>query len=72
MNSKNRATFRDLVEASGLEAVLWDERLTTKTAPDVMIQGGARREKRRVTVDKLAAQLMLQSFLDAHTALPPL
>ncbi len=51
---------------------LWDERLTTKTAHDVMIQGGARREKRRVTVDKLAAQLMLQGFLDAHSAMPPL
>lgn len=45
---------------------LWDERLTTKAAHDVMIEAGARREKRRGVVDKLAAQLMLQSFLDAR------
>ncbi|MCO5044141.1 MAG: Holliday junction resolvase RuvX [Kiritimatiellae bacterium] len=62
----------DLKTRLNVPVKLWDERLTTKTAHDVMIQGGARREKRRVTVDKLAAQLMLQSFLDAHTALPPL
>lgn len=60
-----------LKERLNLPVRLWDERLTTKVAHSVMIEGGARREKRRDTVDKLAAQLMLQSFLDAHSASPP-
>ena len=46
----------------------WDERLTTKSAHDVLIEAGTRREKRKEVVDKLAAQIMLQSYLDAHSS----
>ncbi len=44
---------------------LWDERLSSKTAEKVLIEGGMRREKRKKTVDKLAAVVILQSYLDA-------
>ncbi len=44
----------------------WDERLTTKSAEDVLIEAGTRRERRKEVVDKLAAQIMLQNYLDAH------
>lgn len=60
-----------LKEKLGVPVRLWDERLTTKAAHSAMIEAGARREKRRGVVDKLAAQLMLQSFLDAHSEMPP-
>jgi putative Holliday junction resolvase len=43
----------------------WDERLSTRLAESVLIEAGTRREKRRGVVDKLAAQIILQSYLDA-------
>jgi len=60
--------FRDqLRERQTIPVILWDERLTTKTANDVLIEAGTRREKRKVLVDKIAAQIMLQGFLDVHS-----
>lgn len=44
----------------------WDERLTTKTAQAALIEAGTRRARRRELVDKVAAQVMLQHYLDAH------
>ncbi len=44
----------------------WDERLTTAAAERSMIEGGARRERRRESIDKVAAALLLQSYLDAR------
>jgi putative holliday junction resolvase len=44
----------------------WDERLTTKSAHDVLIEAGTSRRRRKEVVDKLAAQIMLQNYLDAH------
>jgi putative Holliday junction resolvase len=44
---------------------MWDERLTTALAERTMIQSGVRRRKRRGIVDRVAAVLILQSFLDA-------
>ena len=44
----------------------WDERLTTKAAHDVLIEAGTRREKRRELVDKVAAQIILQGYLDSR------
>ena len=51
-------------EASGLPVELVDERLTTVAAERAMIQGGARRARRRETIDQVAATLLLQSHLD--------
>lgn len=50
---------------------LWDERLTTALAERTMIEGGVRRRKRRLRVDRVAAVLILQSFLDAAGADDP-
>ena len=43
---------------------LRDERLTTKSATDTLIQGNVRRKDRKKVVDSLAATIILQSFLD--------
>ncbi len=43
---------------------LWDERLTSSMANKVLIQGGVRRDKRKEKVDKMAAAILLQSYLD--------
>ena len=58
--------FAEKIAAStGLEVRLWDERLSTKEVTDVMIKASVRRDKRKKKVDKLAAQLILQSYLDS-------
>ena len=44
---------------------LWDERLTSAQAQRFLIQGGVRREQRKEKVDKTAAAILLQSFLDS-------
>jgi len=43
---------------------MWDERLTSKMANRILIQGRVRRDKRKEKVDKMAAAILLQSYLD--------
>lgn len=49
---------------TGLEVVLWDERLTTVAAHQALIEGDVRREDRAKVVDKVAAVFILQGYLD--------
>ena len=42
----------------------WDERLTSSQANRILIQGNVRRDKRKEKVDKMAAAILLQSYLD--------
>lgn len=44
-----------------------DERLTTSEAEQLLIQAGTRRDKRRKVIDKMAAAVLLQSYLDAQS-----
>lgn len=56
--------FRDmLIRRTGLPVVLWDERLTTIEANEILIESGVRREDRKKVIDKIAATLILQSYL---------
>ncbi len=43
----------------------WDERLTSAQANRLLIQADVRRDKRKETVDKMAAAILLQSYLDS-------
>ena len=54
-----------LIARTGLEVVLWDERLSTVAAMDVLKEGGVRVENRKTYVDKIAASLILQGYLDS-------
>ncbi len=47
----------------------WDERLTTAQAERTLVEADVRRAVRREKRDQLAAQLLLQSYLDAHPSL---
>ncbi len=49
----------------------WDERFSTMTAENALIEGGTRRAKRKQHVDKLAAQIFLQHYLDVQAGIPP-
>lgn len=58
--------FKEMLERrTGLEVILWDERLTTVAADEVMKEVGIRREKRKEYVDAIAASFILQGYLDS-------
>lgn len=44
----------------------WDERLTSMQAERVLLEANASRAKRKIVTDKLAAQIILQSYLDSR------
>ncbi len=57
--------FQEMLERrTGLEVVLWDERLTTVAADRYMMEAGIRRENRKQYVDEIAAVFILQGYLD--------
>lgn len=59
--------FKEMLERrSGLPVILWDERLTTVAAERVLMESGVRRQARKNYVDKVAAVLILQGYLDAQ------
>ena len=60
-----RAFATWLAEATKLPVVMWDERFTTSLAQDAMIGAKLNRKKRKERVDRVAAQMILQAFLDA-------
>lgn len=54
-----------LERRTGLEVIMWDERLTTVEANRTLMEGDVRREDRKFYVDKLAAVFILQGYLDS-------
>ena len=58
--------FKEMLETrTGLEVIMWDERLTTVAAEQTLIESGVRRENRKQYVDKIAAVFILQGYLDS-------
>jgi putative holliday junction resolvase len=57
---------RTLSKALGLPVALWDERLTSFTAEQHLEEMGMKWRERRRHVDKIAAMLILQSYLDSQ------
>lgn len=62
---KVRSFVEELREKTEIEVVLWDERLSTASANRVLIEGNVRREKRKDAVDKIAASVILQSYMES-------
>ena len=57
--------FKEMLEKrTGLEVILWDERLTTVAADEAMIEMGIRREDRKKYVDEIAAMFILRGYLE--------
>ncbi|MED4870980.1 Holliday junction resolvase RuvX [Geobacillus stearothermophilus] len=54
-----------LREEFSLPVVLWDERLSTMAAERMLIAADVSRKKRRKVIDKMAAAVILQSYLDS-------
>jgi putative Holliday junction resolvase len=57
-----------LHQAFSIPVHLWDERLTTAEAHRLLDETGIRDSRRKQVIDKMAAVLILQSFLDARAA----
>lgn len=67
--AENAVKFRDTIKDKfGIPVMLWDERLTTAEVERVMIEADVSRKKRKKKIDTLAAQAMLQSYLDAKAS----
>ncbi len=60
-----RAEADELAAVVGVPVETFDERLTTVTAERVLAEQGLRAEERRLVVDKVAAAVLLQAWLDA-------
>ena len=61
-----RAFMADLERRTGLSVELVDERLTTVEAERILSAGGVRSSEQKTYVDKMAAAIILQNFLDAQ------
>ena len=53
-----------LERRTGVDVVMWDERLTTVSAEKVLMESGGRREHRKEYADEIAAVFILQGYLD--------
>ena len=60
---KTRQFGSKLAEYSGIDVEYIDERLTSVEAEEILISAGVRREKRKELIDKVAATLILESYL---------
>jgi putative Holliday junction resolvase len=63
---KTTAFATELEELTGLPIHVWDERLTTREAHQILYEAGRPRQDHRRVVDQVAATLILQSFLDSR------
>ena len=54
-----------LKKRTGLEVIMWDERLTTVEADRTLIEAGVRREKRKQYLDEIAAVFILHGYRDS-------
>jgi putative Holliday junction resolvase len=57
---------KELELNSNATVVLWDERLTSKMASNMMIGQNLKRKKRKKDIDKMAAVIILQGYLDSR------
>jgi len=63
---KVQAFIAQLRQATAVPIKTWDERLTSAQANRVLLQANVRRDKRKEKVDKMAAAILLQSYLDSR------
>ncbi|MGH8871051.1 MAG: Holliday junction resolvase RuvX [Acidimicrobiia bacterium] len=63
--SEARKLADELGSATGVEVVMLDERYTSRIAETALVESGMRRRRRRENVDKVAATIILQDYLDS-------
>lgn len=63
---KTREFVELLKKKIDIDFVFQDERLTSVEAEEILIQSGMRREKRKLVIDKIAASIILKSYMNSH------
>ena len=63
--AKCRDFAANVSRRTGIETVLWDERLSSVSANDILIESGVRREDKKKYIDKIAASIILRDYLDS-------
>lgn len=66
--ARREAAALDARAGADIEVTLYDERFTSVIAERTLVDSGVRRRDRKQVVDKVAAAVMLQGYLDAQTA----
>jgi putative Holliday junction resolvase len=73
---KTLAFIEHIRRATAVPVIAWDERLTTQAAERALLETNTRRYRRKAVRDRLAAQFILQSYLEWHrrhpSAAPPM
>jgi putative Holliday junction resolvase len=59
--------FFEALQADGMQIELWDERFSTVEAREVLLEANLSRARRKQVIDQMAAQNILQGWLDART-----
>jgi putative pre-16S rRNA nuclease len=62
--AKRVRVFLEALAAAGLATEAWDERFSTVEAEEVLLEADLSRKKRKKVIDRLAAQMILQSWLE--------
>ena len=62
----HKAFGEKLANLSGVKVFYVDERLTSAEAEEILISSGVRREKRKELIDKISAQIILQTYIDRN------
>lgn len=57
---------KEIESLFGVPAILWDERLTTMAAERVLLEADVSRKKRKKVIDKMAAVMILQGYLNSQ------
>jgi putative holliday junction resolvase len=57
---------KELEQRYGLPVILWDERLSTVAAERVLLEADVSRKKRKKVIDKMAATMILQGYLNSQ------
>jgi len=70
--ARRTAEFAQLLRRAGpIPVIEWDERFSTRQARRALLEGNVRRRRRKESIDKTAAALILQNYLDAQHPGPP-
>ena len=62
----HREIGKQISQKTGVQVFYVDERLTSAEAEEILISSGVRREKRKELIDKISAQIILQTYIESH------
>jgi putative Holliday junction resolvase len=64
--AKRVRVFLEALAAAGLQVEPWDERFTTIEAEELLLEADLSRKKRKKVIDRLAARIILQNWLESR------